>query len=91
MAGDIVHHLYLGEFSKAYPEAKVIGVEGLAAKKKKEGLTLAGGTPFALRGLSILTIHVAAYGVDPEDTKYGFEDEVSLTSKCTKRIPDSYC
>ncbi|KAK7439383.1 hypothetical protein VKT23_017606 [Stygiomarasmius scandens] len=42
MAGDFVHHLFLGEFKKAYPEAKVIGVEGLGAKKKAEGLILDG-------------------------------------------------
>ncbi|KAJ7598648.1 hypothetical protein C8J56DRAFT_814806 [Mycena floridula] len=42
MAGDIVHHIYLGEFKKAYPDAKVIGMEGLAEKKAKEGLKLDG-------------------------------------------------
>lgn len=35
-----------GEFKQAYPEAKVIGVEGLAEKKKAEGLTLDGGECF---------------------------------------------
>ncbi|KAF5352166.1 hypothetical protein D9758_009194 [Tetrapyrgos nigripes] len=42
MAGDFVHHLFLGEFKKAYPQAKVIGVDGLGAKKKAEGLTMDG-------------------------------------------------
>lgn len=35
--------MIIAEYKKAYPEAKVIGVEGLAAKKKAEGLTLDGG------------------------------------------------
>jgi len=59
MGADAVHHLFLGEFKKAYPEAKVIGVEALVAKKRAEGLALDG-----------------AYGADPPDTKYGFEDEI---------------
>jgi len=59
MGADAVHHLYLAPFKKAYPDAKVIGVEALIAKKKAEGLVLDG-----------------AYGADPPDTKYGFEDEI---------------
>jgi len=56
---DLGHYLYLAEFKKAYPEAKVIGVKGLIEKVKAHGLTLDG-----------------AYGSDPADTKYGFEDEI---------------
>jgi len=59
MGADAVHHLFLADFKKAYPAAKVIGVEPLVAKKRAEGLTLDG-----------------AYGADPSDTKYGFEDEI---------------
>lgn len=33
VAGDVVHHLFLGDFKKEYPQAKVIGVEGLPEKK----------------------------------------------------------
>ncbi|UZJ57348.1 hypothetical protein CBS101457_006668 [Exobasidium rhododendri] len=33
VAGDVVHHLYVGDFKKAYPEAKLIGVEGLPEKR----------------------------------------------------------
>ncbi|KAG8941816.1 hypothetical protein FRC03_003933 [Tulasnella sp. 419] len=55
---DAVHHLFLGEFKKQYPQAKVIGVEPLVEKKKGE-LKFDG-----------------VYGVDPPDTKYGFEDEI---------------
>ncbi|KIJ30807.1 hypothetical protein M422DRAFT_267638 [Sphaerobolus stellatus SS14] len=55
---DAVHYLYLSaRFKKAYPQAKVIGVEPLKDKK---------GVP-KLDGV---------YGVDPSETKYGFEDEV---------------
>jgi len=54
---DAVHYLYLGDFKKAYPRAKLIGVQPLMTKK---------GCP-KLDG---------AYGSDPEDTKYGFEDEI---------------
>ncbi|KIJ27073.1 hypothetical protein M422DRAFT_236237 [Sphaerobolus stellatus SS14] len=54
---DALHYLFLGDFKKAYPEAKVIGVEPLMTKK---------GCP-KLDG---------AYGVDPPETKYGFEDEI---------------
>lgn len=34
VAGDFVHHLFVGEYAKAYPDAKVIGVEGLGEKRK---------------------------------------------------------
>ncbi|KAJ8519453.1 hypothetical protein ONZ45_g3625 [Pleurotus djamor] len=50
---------HLAEYKAAYPDAKVIGVEPLVAKKKAEGLVLDG-----------------AYGADPPETLYGFEDEI---------------
>ncbi|KAF7323745.1 hypothetical protein MKEN_00595500 [Mycena kentingensis (nom. inval.)] len=62
IAADAVHHLYLHEFKKAYPQAKVIGVEALITKKakgKKDAVEFDG-----------------AYGKDPANTKYGFEDEI---------------
>jgi hypothetical protein len=34
LAGDFVHHLFLGDYAKAFPEAKVIGVDGLGEKRK---------------------------------------------------------
>lgn len=34
MAGDYVHHLYVGDYAKAYPDAKVIGVDGLGEKRQ---------------------------------------------------------
>jgi len=42
VAPDAVHHLYLGEFRKSYPTAKVIGVEPLIAKKEPEGIHFTG-------------------------------------------------
>ncbi|KAF8886131.1 hypothetical protein BD779DRAFT_1673311 [Infundibulicybe gibba] len=51
--------LFEAEYKRAYPEAKVIGVEPLVAKKKKQGLVLDG-----------------AYGADPPETLYGFEEEI---------------
>ncbi|KAJ3780921.1 hypothetical protein GGU10DRAFT_126799 [Lentinula aff. detonsa] len=61
IAADIVHHLFIGQYKKEYPEAKVIGVEGLREKKEKnkESLMIDG-----------------EYGVDPPETLYGFEDEI---------------
>ncbi|KAJ7484534.1 hypothetical protein FB451DRAFT_1555033 [Mycena latifolia] len=50
MAGDAVHHMFLGQFKKAYPEAKVIGVEALVEKKKAEGLELDGAYGADLAG-----------------------------------------
>ncbi|PWN51553.1 hypothetical protein IE53DRAFT_367963 [Violaceomyces palustris] len=42
VAPDNVHHLYLSEYAKSYPSAKLIGVEGLEEKKKEEGLCFHG-------------------------------------------------
>jgi hypothetical protein len=35
-APDIEHHIFLGPWHEAYPNAKVIGVEGLPEKRKKQ-------------------------------------------------------
>ncbi|KII91243.1 hypothetical protein PLICRDRAFT_37984 [Plicaturopsis crispa FD-325 SS-3] len=42
VAADAVHHLFLAEYKNAWPQAKVIGVAALIAKKKAEGLELDG-------------------------------------------------
>lgn len=34
VAPDIVHHMYITDWSKRYPKAKIIGVDGLAEKRK---------------------------------------------------------
>jgi len=60
----------------------VIGVKDLTEKVKTIGLELDGGkSEFrVLRPkFSVLTIR-KAYGSDPADTNYGFEDEVFLRS-----------
>jgi hypothetical protein len=41
--GQLVSQQFIGEFKRAYPEAKLIGVEPLVEKKKAEGLVLDGG------------------------------------------------
>lgn len=33
VAGDLMHHLYLGDYAKAFPDAKLIGVDGLTEKR----------------------------------------------------------
>ncbi|KAH8806659.1 hypothetical protein DL96DRAFT_1537079 [Flagelloscypha sp. PMI_526] len=42
MAADRVHYLYLAEFAKAYPEAKVILVKDLVPKMKAQGVRVDG-------------------------------------------------
>ncbi|KAF7974990.1 hypothetical protein HWV62_10747 [Athelia sp. TMB] len=75
MAGDVVHYMFLSEYKAAYPEAKVIGVKDLVPKMKEKGLELDGGEKHA--NAVIPHIHSqAAYGSDPEGTKYGFENEI---------------
>ena len=44
-APDIEHHLYLSDWAKAFPGARVLGVEGLPEKREKDPATR--GTPFA--------------------------------------------
>ncbi|CAL1708834.1 unnamed protein product [Somion occarium] len=59
IGADAVHYMFLGEFKKAYPNAKVIAVADAADKVAKEDLKFDG-----------------AWGSDPPDTQYGFEDEI---------------
>ena len=67
----------LGDYKKQYPDAKVIAVQE-AAKKVKSGLKFDGGTCFVSQSLCDIPITIrAAWGADPSDTKYGFEDDVS--------------
>ncbi|KAA1479350.1 hypothetical protein DENSPDRAFT_886669 [Dentipellis sp. KUC8613] len=42
VGADSVHHLYLGEFHREYPQAKLIAVEEAVNKKKGDGLKFAG-------------------------------------------------
>lgn len=77
VAADQVHHLYVSDYAKAYPEAKVIGVEGLPEKRtdvKWDG-SESRRAP-CLKGRDADS-EGEAYGKDPEGTKYGYEEEVS--------------
>jgi len=40
---DTVHHIYLSEFKKAYPEAKLLGVEGTSTRMGDKALKFDGG------------------------------------------------
>ena len=73
------HNAYTsaGEYRKAYPEAKLIGVEPLIEKKKAEGLVFDGGEFIQVTADDVLSTSEQAYGFDPPETQYGFEEEVS--------------
>jgi len=74
--------IFPGDFKRAYPTAKVIApadaIKGHMDKELKfDGCVLSCPKSY----FSILCLHLyLAWGGDPPDTKYGFEDEVSLTS-----------
>lgn len=72
-----------GEFKKQYPDAKVIAVDEAIKKKEKEGLKFDGGTSCcAARMPACITSALPqAWGADPPDTKYGFENDVSIAYK----------
>ncbi|KAF9033993.1 hypothetical protein BDZ89DRAFT_1012174 [Hymenopellis radicata] len=42
VAGDAEHHMFLGEYKKAYPDAKLVVVDSLLQRKQDEGLEVAG-------------------------------------------------
>ncbi|OSD02699.1 hypothetical protein PYCCODRAFT_1452177 [Trametes coccinea BRFM310] len=42
VGADAVHHLFLGDYKKQYPDAKLIAVDEAAKKKAKEGLKFDG-------------------------------------------------
>ncbi|KAH8806818.1 hypothetical protein DL96DRAFT_1473860 [Flagelloscypha sp. PMI_526] len=42
MAGDMLHYMFVKEFATAYPDAKVIVVEGLVDKIKEQGVRVDG-------------------------------------------------
>ncbi|EPS95076.1 hypothetical protein FOMPIDRAFT_1133127 [Fomitopsis schrenkii] len=42
VGADAVHHMFLGEFKKEYPEAKLVAVDEAVKKKSKEGLEFHG-------------------------------------------------
>ena len=80
----------IAEYKKAYPEAKVIGVKDLAEKVKAQGLELDGGKLelYIHRYKSTSLTNGKAYGADPVDTNYGFEDEVFCKASSVSLVPD---
>ncbi len=71
--------MYLGEWKNAYPEAKIIGMEGLPEKKKAERWAFFGCKYlFAVtRLIGLSPCQLIAYGIDPPAATYGFENDVS--------------
>jgi len=59
IGADAVHHLFLGDYKKAYPSAKLIAPEAALSRHDDKTLTLDG-----------------AWGRDPPNTQYGFEDDI---------------
>ncbi|KAF8632901.1 hypothetical protein AX17_004747 [Amanita inopinata Kibby_2008] len=59
VGADAVHFLFLSEYKKAYPDAKLIAPQAVVENAATKGLKFDG-----------------AWGADPPDTKYGFEDEI---------------
>ena len=81
----------LGEFKKAYPDAKLIAVEEAIQKHQGEGIKFDGCTcPFLPSRRSFLNPSGStAWGKDAPDTKYGFEDDVSLSTQTFHRMVDN--
>ncbi|KAH9477979.1 hypothetical protein JR316_0010212 [Psilocybe cubensis] len=59
IGADAVHHLFLSEYKKAYPTAKLIAPEATITNHPNKELVFDG-----------------VWGRDPQDTKYGFEDDI---------------
>ncbi|KAF5349298.1 hypothetical protein D9756_009369 [Leucocoprinus leucothites] len=59
VGADAVHHLFLGQYKKEYPSAKLIAPDAAHARLEDKSLKFDG-----------------AWGRDPPDTKYGFEDDI---------------
>ncbi|KAF8341911.1 hypothetical protein F5887DRAFT_975605 [Amanita rubescens] len=59
IGADSVHRMFLSEFKKAYPNAKLVAPQAAIENYHDTNLKFDG-----------------AWGADPPDTKYGFEDEI---------------
>lgn len=70
----------IGDFKKQYPDAKVIAVDEAIKKKEKDGLKFDGGMSSCADCMpACITFALSqAWGADPPDTKYGFENDVSV-------------
>ena len=71
--------MLLAEWHKTYPEAQIIGMKGLQEKVKKEDWEFSGGESYRLLvriSDRSHAFHRVVYGIDPDDTKYGFQEEI---------------
>lgn len=73
----------IGDFKKQYPDAKVIAVDEAIKKKEKDGLKFDGGMSSCADCMpACITFALSkAWGADPPDTKYGFENDVSIAHR----------
>ncbi|OCB83911.1 hypothetical protein A7U60_g9117 [Sanghuangporus baumii] len=79
VGADAVHNLFLPEFKKTYPDAKLLGVPDHLSKPDLKELKFDGGEPKSQANVSCMSSDnfvMQVYGRDPEGTKYGFEDEI---------------
>jgi hypothetical protein len=85
---DIVHHLYLSEFKKAYPEAKLLGVDGTPSRMEDKALEFDGGENLSSGSRDFFNFNnCIVWGKDAPNTKYGFEDDVRVIfNNCLSRI-----
>jgi hypothetical protein len=67
----------IGEFKKAYPNAKLIGVEAAIPSMSDKSIRFDGCMSLFVCHLAT-EVALSVWGRDPPDTNYGFEDEVSL-------------
>ncbi|PSS15395.1 hypothetical protein PHLCEN_2v3271 [Hermanssonia centrifuga] len=81
--------LLTGEWKKAYPEAKIIGMEGLPEKKKAERWAFFGCKYlFAVtRLIGLSPCQLIAYGIDPPETTYGFENDTLIVADLIFNLP----
>lgn len=64
---DLEHHLYISDWAKEFPQAKVIGPEGLSEKRKKQGNE-------AVQITEVTAKQKDSFKVDPEfDSNFDFE------------------
>lgn len=66
------------EFKRAYPEAKLLGVEGTLRRSVDKTLKFDGSKVLSLPSLYLNLDCCIVWGKDPQGTKYGFERDVCL-------------
>jgi len=82
IGADSVHHLFLGEFQKAYPEAKLVAVQEAIDKKAKEGLRFDGAwgkdSPGTKYGFESEIQHIYFTGHKNKDVAFYHADTKTL-------------